>query len=461
MSTSSRWMIYSLAIAVLPACATTRAIDYGKYGQHQLPFASPLTEFEAAVLTAVKGHATPQSLFDLALVMGGAVRTQQAADPLRQKFDAFITSTKKALSSTADPRQRGLALFKAFHASLLGSIEGKPELTNYEIDQTTIDGILKTGDYNCISSAILFGLAAQHFGFEAMGVLVPSHVFIELRHKKTGKTYEVETTSISGFDVVHDKAFFKTQSRKWAAMRGLEPITLQDYRNRKKISLLRLIASMYNVQHTHEGVMAPADKVRLVEIAGFLCDDASCQRDRLATWSNLLTEMLEMRHYVEVIRITKKIEAVLLRVVKQTDENAEFREIAIAILDRRAIAESRLGRHTEAMQTAMRIDRLFNEKTLRQNRIYVFQEAAKPKFDKGDWPGAIKVLEKCHKGIASDDFTPCHINLQGAYMNWAGEYLGTGNRQKATDVLDQCIAKDARFAECQGLREEMRVKLNR
>ena len=83
-----------------------------------------------------------------------------------------------------------------------------------------ITGIFDKGNYNCISSAMLYAILARSFDLPVRGVTVPTHAFIEMG-LPGAKILEVETTSDTGYDWVHDAKFYDQASAKWAADRGL------------------------------------------------------------------------------------------------------------------------------------------------------------------------------------------------------------------------------------------------
>ena len=50
-------------------------------------------------------------------------------------------------------------------------------LRAYREDATTLDGILDSGTFNCVSSAVLYALAAGSLGVEVAGVRTSDHAF--------------------------------------------------------------------------------------------------------------------------------------------------------------------------------------------------------------------------------------------------------------------------------------------
>ena len=72
----------------------------------------------------------------------------------------------------------------------------------YYIDQNDMVVTLKTGTYNCVTSALVFQAAGKRMGLDVRGVLVPTHVYV--RVVIDGVSFDVETTSADGFLLARD-----------------------------------------------------------------------------------------------------------------------------------------------------------------------------------------------------------------------------------------------------------------
>ncbi len=68
----------------------------------------------------------------------------------------------------------------------------------YRIHASQLDRVFRKGEFNCVSSAIIYNALCQQFGIPTKGVLVPDHVFSMLSLKE--KLIDVETTTVYGFD---------------------------------------------------------------------------------------------------------------------------------------------------------------------------------------------------------------------------------------------------------------------
>lgn len=81
----------------------------------------------------------------------------------------------------------------------------KDVLKAYREDATGLTDILDSGFYNCVSSAVLYSLAARSLGIEVSGVRTADHAFCTVL--ADGRSMDVETTNPFGFDPGGKKEF--------------------------------------------------------------------------------------------------------------------------------------------------------------------------------------------------------------------------------------------------------------
>jgi len=78
-------------------------------------------------------------------------------------------------------------------------------LRRYNVKQTRLDELLKEGTYNCVSSAIFYLILSRSLGFAVYGVKTVDHSFCAIQVGE--KYYDVETTSVYGFNPGEKKEF--------------------------------------------------------------------------------------------------------------------------------------------------------------------------------------------------------------------------------------------------------------
>jgi tetratricopeptide (TPR) repeat protein len=72
-------------------------------------------------------------------------------------------------------------------------------LKEYDESSTTLDAIIDTGRFNCLSSTLLYNCILEDFGFDSSAVILPSHAYTLLTIN--GRDIDVENTSPYGFDI--------------------------------------------------------------------------------------------------------------------------------------------------------------------------------------------------------------------------------------------------------------------
>ena len=171
----------------------------------------------------------PDEFARLALIASGTESAQ--IDALTARLHALRDELSARLPAGADGRMRAEAALGLLY---------ERTLSRYSLLQTRLDAALLTGEYNCVSSAILFHYLAKTAGLAVGAVETPDHAFCTVEIE--GKTIDVETTNPYGFDPGQQKELPSVQ----AAQKRYVLVPQTKYRNRKPVSDLRLIALVYN-----------------------------------------------------------------------------------------------------------------------------------------------------------------------------------------------------------------------
>jgi len=133
-------------------------------------------------------------LIHASLVMSGAGPGAVARDTNR--LNAIIAEVKRSVGAIQDPYARGNALLVYMHTHLL---------TSYSEWQTRMDLLLDTGEFNCVSSAVLYMILGRSIGLSVEGVSTPDHAFCTV--DLGGRNVDVETTNQYGFDPGTKRSF--------------------------------------------------------------------------------------------------------------------------------------------------------------------------------------------------------------------------------------------------------------
>jgi hypothetical protein len=240
-----------------------------------------LSDFEHALIQRFDNQtsAPADDLLELYLLASGDIRSGQQAQVFQSQIDAFFGQHNDVLR-IGDERERGAELLRRMHRHFLNADQRAP-LAGYDADQSRLSELLRSGVYNCISSALLYLVLAEAAGLSSAGVIMPSHAYVQIT-LPDGHVADVETTAADGFDVVRDQAFFNRQASDWFASRRLVVPSFADYEQRRVVSAAGLgYESMWS-QHTTQTRMHYADRMRLAEVRGVMqADEADAQHNRL------------------------------------------------------------------------------------------------------------------------------------------------------------------------------------
>ena len=145
---------------------------------------------EAAMLAAPQK--TP--LLEAAIIAGGTPDTEVAA--LASKLRAVLDQVRTRARTQPTALERGRALLTGLHQTLL---------RRYQSGASTLDMVWRTGEFNCLSSAVLFVVAADGLLDHPRAMLSMVHAFA--RVDVDGRSVDVEATHPAGFDPDRKRLF--------------------------------------------------------------------------------------------------------------------------------------------------------------------------------------------------------------------------------------------------------------
>lgn len=293
--------LLALFVFVLVSLGSHTAV--AQTGNTRYPIWSDLSYFEReAIAGRSRAEAgDPDALLALYLVASG-VRDLAGYETVNKRVGDFLRQQKEALRDSDDLWQTGKLLNQEMHRAFFINDADKPQ-SAYSVDQSRLMGIFETGEYNCISSALLYSVLLRHFDIQAKGVILPSHAFIELQ-LPGNRQVEVETTSQHGYDQEHDQAFYEKNNQQWFNTRGLQPATYDDYLQRQHISLTQLAARNMLNQHTAVERMSAEDGARLAEISALLDPAyALAQEKRIYFYNREIHRLIINKQWPQLYRL--------------------------------------------------------------------------------------------------------------------------------------------------------------
>lgn len=373
------------------------------------------------------------ALLDLAIFASGAGTSESGYEAIQIKVKQFEDGVRPRVRAAKDAWHRGYELHRAMHEDLF---KNEGPLQNYDFYQSRVTEIFESGKYNCISSAMLFTVLARGLDMPVRGVSVPTHAFVELG-PVGGKVFEVETTSDTGFDLVHDARFYREAAQQWSAERGLAAVTYEQYKARKILEPVELIAlGMFNQSIQASG----ATKNLLMEAAAVLdpSHDAA-QTHRFQSYVQEAGVLREQGAANTTVKMTECVRPAVQRALKQQESVAP---LAVWLEWFYADALSVLGRGQEALAVvkgalASVQDGWEDAAALRQNLLGVVMEQMLLRGTQQDFDGAIAAITPYQAQCRAD--AACAHNLQVVYQNWYVKFHQEGNWPRARAVLQDCV----------------------
>lgn len=421
--------------------------------------AASLTPIEEAI-TASLAQEPPESadhLFDLALFASGNRRNVDDYNRYRKRLARFLQRVTPQLNRARNDRIKGAVLFKAMRREFLKSSPGKP-LSGYDEDQSRLTELLDTGRYNCLSSALLYMILAQKAGLKAYGVLLPSHVFVQL-NLPGGKVVEVETTNGAGYGIHHTRAFYKQEGRRWADRRGVTAITYRDYLNRTLLTPAQLVGLAMNAQHTSDKRMNDEDRARLHETWGAMDPGRKkAQEARLGVYIKKFQRLHKEKNYSAARTLFEAVLPVFETVRKTWPEEEEVRRLAAWGRFSYALSLVKTGTKEGGLKWVRRSlaiipDPAGEDKSLLRNNLTLIQGRTKELAQEKRFDQALAL----HREFAAQCRMPdvCVEILPWIYEQWALDLMDRGAWREAVSRFDQqLLAMRAGGASGGGQRQE-------
>ena len=444
-------------VLVLSAAAVTQgwaamapagelSFDRSEFGASGTELWSSLNAFEAWAVSRMPSarNGDPDALLALYLLASGDRTDMEAFRQYRNGMDKWL----QQLPLSGDPEQKSRdarRLFVGLHSEYLGTDLASTTMPdNYLEEQSQLSRIFETGEFNCISSSLLYIVAARKLGLDVDGVLLPSHAFVQIR--LPGEVIEVETTSFNGFGIYHDENFYATESNQWFDDRDLEPPTYQDYLDREIVSPFQLgLFNMIN-QHTAEDRMSYRDRMLLAELRSiYLPADESAQKSRLAYYYQEFVHLSELGDYATARRLYNRVNPWLEQLEFQSNSDWELPVLLTAVQGQMADTLVRTGDPERGLEIARRLlqTRDFPEqaRSVESQLFSVVSGYAVDRADRDDYPGARLAFDALEFQCLQNRV--CNSGLAQVYSAWAMHYVEDKDWERSADIYREYLLLDS------------------
>ncbi|MGF1510995.1 MAG: hypothetical protein ACFB9M_15990 [Myxococcota bacterium] len=330
-----------------------------------------------------------------ALRASGYVAVSEAQEEL-----ARAISFASTLEPIVPEYERGRLLLEELHRRSL--------FKTYDPRATTLLELLRTGRYNCVSSAILFNLAAHRAGLKTRAELQPTHARSQVQ--VDGRWVLVETTSPIGFDPDSEEL-----ARITASVAGQDGALVQ--RGGEVTEDLGLVAALWANLGTlalqrgdhdraerffrESELRAPSPSMRL-----------SLANQRAALLIQIGVDRIRAGNPREGLRamdlvlgldgLAPSLESVFIH----NYEAATQRWLATRTDEE---VETFLGRLNRALPTAL-------ESSI---RVHAHLRQAQLRVEASDWAGAVSAFQAAHRSLNGAPSAAARQSLAGARKPWS------------------------------------------
>jgi Transglutaminase-like superfamily len=281
--------------------------------------------------------------FSEACLLAGGVSSAHDRKKYIAKLDAIEVEARKATAGSKSVKEDGDRLLKYLHTG--------PMAKGYKTEQTDLQILLDTGEFNCVSSAVLYTVMGQRLGIDVRAVEIPGHVFSVLATRD--RKIDVETTSPRGFDV--------DPLRQHGPAKANRPVELR--REVGPPGLAAMVAFNHGVTLTRDKRFAESIRANLFAL-GLDSDNWSAARNLVVGFENWAVDLAKGGKY-------EKAMAVVSIGRELTPKDPAFQKLTVAVCD--AWAKEYVDRQdwTGAVQVYTRGLREFpNDKHLTNNLMY-------------------------------------------------------------------------------------------
>lgn len=375
-----------------------------------------VSDDERALFADVAGGVSPRwTPEEAALIVSGAHTAEQRA-PYLEKLAALESDAARAAGD-------GPAFDKG--ARLLRWLYRRGYLKRYQREQTDLTTLLDSGNYNCVSSALLYLLAARHLGLDVRAIEVPDHAFVVLydgtRH------VDVETTTVEGFDPDADAA----SAGRFRRMTGLIRPSAGQPELRREIDAIRLLGVVYY----NRGVVddqaqryseALGDDFRAMSLDR---ENSSAIKNTLITIANWGTALAQKKDYAAAV---KELSVGL----SLAPDDATLVYDGIAAWQLWAKSELDAGHQEQALAIVRNAAQAMPNSHFEQMEAWVYASPAQKLAEHSDWSGAIAMVDPARQQLHGQPLADIESYEAWLYNQQGLELAARRDWQGAREVFD-------------------------
>ena len=266
------------------------------------------TQLEADFFKDVRDRKTSKWSLSDAFFIASGIRTESDLNKARTWLEDKVRQAKAALSSHRGVKAKADHLLRWVHAQMF---------SRYRATATDALEIIRSGQFNCLSSCIIYGIIAQKLGLKVRGVAVDRHAFCRVYQGRRG--WDVETTTPMGFN----------PGRKIQIEQAVVSVPRNQYRNRRELRLFEMIGLIYT---NHMGLSRafPTTRDRLLayqKAVLFFPKDKKMRHNLIALHTEVIAEELNYKRWNSAYLYVEQLK-------KHDTRNKYWPDLTLTIIDK-------------------------------------------------------------------------------------------------------------------------------
>ena len=385
----------------------------------------PISEDEKRLFAdAADGKLDTVSFDEACLIASGATDHAKLQAYLK-KLDELEKQARAALGDAKTPYEKGKKLLEFIHAG--------PMAKGYVGGQTNLDTLLDTGNFNCVSSAVLYNVLGRRFGLDLWAIEIPEHVFSCLHDGD--KRIEIETTNKLGFDPSRDP-----EARKKVMPAGKVYMPARNTKDRREINELQLVAVICSNQSVE---LSKANKHREAIRACFrtLCLDPKHEQaagNVLAHFMNWGVDLMKHKQFERALAVIEVgLELAPGDSGLKNNRKVAFQDYAAATL--------KAGKPSEAVAILKRAAKQAGDKEFTKAQADLFVRRGEEMLRAKGLDEALAVAEQGLKAIDGKPRAELLEWRNGLFLRQASELVGKKDYEAALAMLKRGQALDPAF----------------
>ncbi|MEI0567175.1 tetratricopeptide repeat protein [Brachyspira pulli] len=342
--------------------------------------ADELTELEYDFFTKIdNGETNDLEIHYDGFIIASGITDKDEFDFFRGKLNEIRSLAKKELSQYTKEGAYD------FGKRLLNWLYSSGVLKQYFETSTLFQDLIYKGEYNCLSSSILYSLLYSEFGFKVTGVLTSSHSFCTV-YTDQGKI-DVETTISRGFNPG------QKEIRNTGNSTIVTFVPQGNYRDRNEVDIFTLIATLYPNSISLKKIEKDLEKqLVMAKKAYYLSPNTKMYNNNLVNaYNRLALDCLKRNNYEEAYK---------------------------------TLEEAYIFDPSSSMT--------------KNNRIHYYNTIGTSYLSQKDYPNAIQTYKL---GIADigDDAKVLRNNLKVSYYNYAVTEYNERRYNNANDISEEAL----------------------